>query len=42
VTDGLQIFDVAIYANVPEPGTGLLLSLGCAALALRARKEIAR
>lgn len=37
-----QILRVALYAQVPEPGTLLLLALGCGALALRGRKEIAR
>lgn len=42
IDGGSDLFDVTLYANVPEPGTALLLSLGTAALALRARKEIAR
>ena len=37
-----DLFDVSIYAAVPEPGTVSLLLLGCASLALRRRVEIAR
>jgi PEP-CTERM motif len=37
-----EVFDVELTFAVPEPGTALLLSLGCAALAGRRRKEIAR
>lgn len=42
VDAGGQILRVALYAQVPEPGTAFLLALGCCALALRTRKEIAR
>jgi PEP-CTERM motif len=39
---GSDVFDVAIYAQVPEPGTLSLLLLGCGALALRRREGDAR
>jgi len=42
IDDGVDVFDVAIYAAVPEPGSVLLMTIGCAALALRARKESIR
>lgn len=42
IESGANVFDVALTFAVPEPGTALLLSLGCAALAGRRRKEIAR
>jgi hypothetical protein len=42
VENGENVFDVALTFAVPEPGTALLVSLGCAALAARRRKEIAR
>ena len=42
IDSGSDVFDVALYGNVPEPGTALLLALGCTAFAVRTRKEIAR
>jgi PEP-CTERM motif-containing protein len=42
VDSGHDVFDVSLTFAVPEPGTALLLSLGCVALACRRRKEIAR
>lgn len=42
VDNGTDIFDAVLYVNVPEPGPALLLVLGCSALAVRRREEIAR
>ena len=42
VDAGGDVFDVSIFAAVPEPGTVSLLLLGIGALALRRREEIAR